>query len=135
MPLDRRCSTGASALAGPGAVFAADAAAFEAALDALPGIPAVVSAGHRDEAEQLSVLMNTNPAEAVRTAFASRSPTLGWLNAAEARLASPASLDAGEITDKGYINQRRVLARRADLVDMLYADPVPAGVVVAERTS
>jgi feruloyl-CoA synthase len=50
-------------------------------------------------------------------------------------LASPASLDAGEITDKGYINQRRVLARRADLVDMLYADPVPAGVVVAERTS
>ena len=104
-------------------------------LDALPGIHAVVSAGHRDEAEQLSVLMNTNPAEAVRTAFASRSPTLGWLNAAEARLASPASLDAGEITDKGYINQRRVLARRADLVDMLYADPVPAGVVVAERTS
>jgi feruloyl-CoA synthase len=52
-----------------------------------------------------------------------------------ALLASPASLDAGEITDKGYINQRRVLARRADLVDMLYADPVPAGVVVAERTS
>jgi feruloyl-CoA synthase len=51
-----------------------------------------------------------------------------------ALLASPASLDAGEITDKGYINQRRVLARRADLVDMLYADPVPAGVVVAERT-
>jgi feruloyl-CoA synthase len=50
-------------------------------------------------------------------------------------LASPASLDAGEITDKGYINQRRVLARRADLVDMLYADPVPEGVVVAERTS
>ena len=49
-------------------------------------------------------------------------------------LASPASLDAGEITDKGYINQRRVLARRADVVDMLYADPVPAGVVVAERT-
>jgi feruloyl-CoA synthase len=50
-------------------------------------------------------------------------------------LASPASLDAGEITDKGYINQRRVLARRAELVDMLYADPVPAGVIVAEGTS
>ncbi len=26
-------------------------------------------------------------------------------------LAVPASLDAGEITDKGYVNQRRVLAR------------------------
>ena len=147
-------------------MFAADAAAFEAALDALPGIPAVVSAGHRDGAEHLSVLMNTNPGEAVRTAFANLSPdgtakilfTSGSTGAPKGVLnthrmlaanqqmirqawpflgweASPASLDAGEITDKGYINQRRVLARRADLVDMLYADPVPAGVVVAERTS
>ena len=47
----------------------------------------------------------------------------------------PADLDAGEITDKGYINQRKVLARRAELVEMLYADPAPAGVVVAERNA
>jgi feruloyl-CoA synthase len=46
-------------------------------------------------------------------------------------MARPASLDDGEITDKGYINQRRVLARRTALVDMLYADPAPAGVIVA----
>ena len=32
------------------------------------------------------------------------------------------SLDAGEITDKGSINQRAVLRRRARLVDELYAD-------------
>jgi len=38
-------------------------------------------------------------------------------------LARPASLDAGEITDKGYLNQRKVLAERAALVDLLYADP------------
>lgn len=50
-------------------------------------------------------------------------------------LASPASLDAGEITDKGYVNQRRVLSRRAALAEMLYADPVPAGVIVAEKSS
>jgi feruloyl-CoA synthase len=49
-------------------------------------------------------------------------------------MARPASLDAGEITDKGYINQRKVLAARAELAEMLYADPVPAGVIVAERT-
>jgi len=49
-------------------------------------------------------------------------------------MAEPADLDAGEITDKGYVNQRNVLARRARLVEMLYADPVPAGVVVARRT-
>ena len=48
-------------------------------------------------------------------------------------MARPADLDAGEITDKGYVNQRRVLARRAALVEMLYADPVPAGVVVAGK--
>jgi feruloyl-CoA synthase len=46
-------------------------------------------------------------------------------------MAGPADLDAGEITDKGYINQRRVLARRAELAEMLYAEPAPAGVVVA----
>jgi feruloyl-CoA synthase len=50
-------------------------------------------------------------------------------------MAEPAGLDAGEITDKGYVNQRRVLARRAGLVEMLYADPVPAGVIVAGRTA
>jgi feruloyl-CoA synthase len=46
----------------------------------------------------------------------------------------PASLDDGEITDKGYVNQRKVLARRAALVDMLYTDPAPAGVIIPEGT-
>ena len=41
----------------------------------------------------------------------------------------PPSLDGGEITDKGYINQRAVLARRADLVARLYADDPPADVI------
>jgi feruloyl-CoA synthase len=35
-------------------------------------------------------------------------------------LEEPPSIDAGEITDKGYINQRAVLARRADLVERLF---------------
>ena len=35
-------------------------------------------------------------------------------------LEEAASIDAGEITDKGYINQRAVLDRRAALVDALY---------------
>jgi feruloyl-CoA synthase len=34
----------------------------------------------------------------------------------------PLSIDAGEITDKGYINQRAVLERRAALVNELYGD-------------
>ncbi len=37
-------------------------------------------------------------------------------------MAVPPSIDAGEITDKGSINQRAVLKNRADLVERLYAD-------------
>ncbi len=41
-------------------------------------------------------------------------------------LAEPPSLAAGEITDKGYVNQRAVLERRAGLVEALHsADPGP----------
>ncbi len=40
--------------------------------------------------------------------------------------ADPPDLDAGEITDKGYVNQRVVLERRAELVERLYsAEPDP----------
>jgi feruloyl-CoA synthase len=48
-------------------------------------------------------------------------------------MARPADLDAGEITDKGYVNQRKVLACRSALVAMLYAHQVPPGVVVAGK--
>ena len=37
----------------------------------------------------------------------------------------PARIDAGEITDKGYINQRAVLTGRAEAVDRLYAGGDP----------
>ena len=37
-------------------------------------------------------------------------------------LASPPSLEQGEITDKGYVNQRAVLTLRADDVARLYSD-------------
>jgi feruloyl-CoA synthase len=37
-------------------------------------------------------------------------------------LDEPPSLDAGEMTDKGSINQRAVLTRRAALVEELYSE-------------
>lgn len=43
------------------------------------------------------------------------------------------SIDANEITDKGYINQRGVLARRAALVERLYADEPDENVIVYQR--
>ena len=45
-------------------------------------------------------------------------------------LSAPPSLDAGEITDKGYLNQRACLERRAGAVEVLFAAE-PAGEVIA----
>lgn len=47
-------------------------------------------------------------------------------------LTTPASIDSGEITDKGYVNQRGVLERRAALVDRLYGRPPPDDVIVID---
>ena len=41
-------------------------------------------------------------------------------------MAEPPSLDKGEVTDKGSINQRAVLKHRAALVEELYADDAVA---------
>ena len=46
-------------------------------------------------------------------------------------LEEPPSLDAGEMTDKGSINQRAVLQRRAALVEQLYRDPPGENVLCA----
>lgn len=39
-------------------------------------------------------------------------------------------IDAGEITDKGYLNQRRIVARRAALIENLYSDAPDASVLL-----
>src|SRR5438874_11264692 len=45
-------------------------------------------------------------------------------------VSEPPSIDANEITDKGYMNQRAVLERRAALVEELHADrPAPEVIV------
>jgi len=46
-------------------------------------------------------------------------------------MAEPPSIDANEITDKGYINQRAVLERRALLVEKLHAESPASEVIVA----
>ena len=43
----------------------------------------------------------------------------------------PPSIDANEITDKGYINQRAVIERRGTLVEKLHADLPAAEVILA----
>ena len=45
-------------------------------------------------------------------------------------LTEPPSIDAGEITDKGYVNQRLTMDRRKAQVDALFTDPPGPGVIV-----
>jgi len=47
-------------------------------------------------------------------------------------MAEPPSIDGNELTDKGYINQRAGLERRADLVERLYADHPGEDVIVLQ---
>jgi feruloyl-CoA synthase len=47
-------------------------------------------------------------------------------------MAEPPSIDGNELTDKGYINQRAGLERRAALVEKLYADRPDEDVIVLQ---
>lgn len=44
-------------------------------------------------------------------------------------MTEPPSVDGHEITDKGYVNQRATMERRADLVAKLYQNPPPPEVI------
>jgi feruloyl-CoA synthase len=50
-------------------------------------------------------------------------------------MAEPPSIDAGEMTDKGSINQRAVLNRRAALVEELYRQPPSREIISIEPSS
>jgi len=103
-------------------IFADLDACRRLAPDLVPGAPASAVLAH----------------DKVRTAFAQllrsfASASTGSSNrvARAVLLAEPPSIDRGELTDKGSINQRAVLAHRAALVDALYADPPPAEAILA----
>ncbi len=81
---------------------------------ALSGLPA--------EATPDEVLSSASVVERVRKGMRALRDEGGGSSsyaAAAIILGKPPSIDDGEITDKGYINQRRVLACRADLVEAL----------------
>ncbi len=44
-------------------------------------------------------------------------------------LDTPLSIDRGEVTDKGSVNQRAVLEHRARLIDDIYGNPEVAKVI------
>jgi feruloyl-CoA synthase len=72
----------------------------------------------------------------VRAAFAERLKSLAAQSTGSSNrivalllLEEPPSLDQGEMTDKGSINQRAVLSQRANLVEELYAHPPSSRVI------
>ncbi|HEV8110067.1 MAG TPA: feruloyl-CoA synthase [Burkholderiales bacterium] len=88
----------------------------------------VVIAGEgRDEVGALIFPNGKIEADVLKTRLASF-PSTGSSNRIGRAmvLEEPPSLDAGEMTDKGSLNQRAVLARRAALVEELYRDPPSA---------
>jgi feruloyl-CoA synthase len=48
-------------------------------------------------------------------------------------MTEPPDIDAGEITDKGYLNQRRIIARRTALIETLYSDAPENSVMLFRR--
>ena len=107
-----------------------------------PYVRDVVLAGH--DRDEVTALIFPDPNEylrlrqtgGVRETFAQRlcsfaSQSSGSSNRIERALIleNPPSMDAGEITDKGSINQHEVLRHRAALVEQLYQCPPPEDVL------
>lgn len=102
-----------------------------------PIVQDVVVAGHDRDAIALFLFPSasagadrrTRVAESLRT-YNEAHPASSTRVARALFLDEPPSIDGGEITDKGYVNQRAVLARRADAVARLFADEPEADVLV-----
>jgi feruloyl-CoA synthase len=79
-------------------------------------------AGLADSAEVMEVIGHDKVRRAIASGLAKLKAQSGHSSGHATRallLAEPASVDGGEITDKGYINQRAVLTRRAQAVATL----------------
>jgi feruloyl-CoA synthase len=91
-----------------------------------PNIPACrAHAGLPDSAEVSEVISHEKIRAAIALGLARLKAQSGGSSAHATRallLAEPASVDGGEITDKGYINQRAVLTRRPNAPKALEDD-------------
>ena len=107
-----------------------------------PVIQDAVLTGH--DRSEIGALVFLNPAttkdmtaEAVRARIAAALRTMASEGGSSTHptralvMSEPPSIDANEITDKGYINQRAVLERRAALVERVHANPPPPDVVTS----
>ncbi|MDP6343799.1 MAG: feruloyl-CoA synthase [Alphaproteobacteria bacterium] len=105
------------------------------ALLAWPNLAACREIAGDDALDDAGVLAAAPLIEHIRcglAAYNERNPGSSTRVARLILLTEPAGIDANEITDKGYINQRAVLDCRAEAVGRLYAEPPdPAVIVIA----
>ncbi|MEZ5667190.1 MAG: feruloyl-CoA synthase [Alphaproteobacteria bacterium] len=95
-------------------------------IPAMPALRALIADG--SERDDAAVLAHPRVRSRLAALLAAHAATATGSSNRIARalfLAEPPSLDKGEITDKGSINQRAVLRHRASLVDALYRDDDP----------
>jgi feruloyl-CoA synthase len=104
------------------------------ALLAWPNIAAAKAiAGLHDTATPDEVVSHPKVVEYVRDRLQRHNKAGGGSSTRIARIilmTEPPSIDGHEITDKGYVNQRATLERRAHLVARLYEDPAASDVIV-----
>jgi len=85
---------------------------------------AVIAGEERDDIRALLLLHGPAPADRLDELLASFNASATGSSNRVARVAvldEPPSLDAGEITDKGTLNQKAILRRRSALVEALYS--------------
>ena len=93
-------------------------------------------AGLAAEAPVTEVLASEAVRDFLKEHLAAHNKTAGGSSGRIGRvilLAEPPSIDGNEITDKGYVNQRATLERRAALVEKLYQASPDGEVIVIQR--
>jgi feruloyl-CoA synthase len=103
------------------------------ALLAWPNVAAVRDLLGDPDAEPRTLVHAPQLVEHLRARLAAHNRTHSGSSMRIARvllLAEPPSLDANEVTDKGYVNQRATRERRGLQVNALYAEPPPPDVIV-----
>ena len=106
----------------------------DAAALVVPNMPACRElSGLGEAARDAEVLLHPSVRQEFSALLAAFNKTAGGSSRRFARILlmdDPPSLDSGELTDKGSINQRAVLALRAEMVEELYAETPSARTIL-----
>jgi feruloyl-CoA synthase len=92
--------------------------------------------GAAEDADIDALMRETKTRDYIRDAVRAHNQTSGGGSSRAVKrlllMAEPPLIDANEITDKGYVNQRACLERRADLVQRLYPETPDAEIILID---